>query len=39
MEFPVGSEGEESGVVTAVAQVWSLGWELLYAMGEAKTTP
>ena len=36
LEFPGGSAGEESGIVTAVAQIAALAQELLHAMGGKK---
>ena len=35
-EFPCGSVGQGSGVVTAVSWVRSLAWELPHAVGAAK---
>ena len=35
-EFPGGTAGYESGIVTAVARVQSLAWGLLHAMGTTK---
>lgn len=37
LEFPGGSAGHCMAQVADVAQAWSLAWELLHAMGAAKT--
>ena len=36
MEFPGGSVGEGSSVVTAVVQIQSLAWQFLHSRGTAK---
>ena len=35
-EFPGGSVGSGSSIVTALAQVTAVVWELLHAMGKVK---